>query len=167
LAAINKYEEIIWKVRTGYLAILYAGLTFLVGNADISKVENLRKLPQDNTASLTILFLIVGFSLSAFMVDFSYLRKKMRVTVIRDLLMEYSYNPECKITREKMYKLLQVAAERDLDEDFDDGPEKYRNKVRWNLAWILLPIYAVTPLLAFSLGLMYRLLNCKGVWKCP
>ena len=157
LATINKYEEIIWKVRTGYLAILYTGLTFLVGKTNLD-VNGLKQLALDETASLTVFFLIVGFSLSAFLVDFAYLRKKLRVTVIRDMLVEAAYNPECKY-RLQMYRLLQLAAERPLKKHFSVGQDKYRSKVTWNLLWILLPIYAVTQTLAFFLGLMYRVIK--------
>jgi hypothetical protein len=31
LSMINKYDEIIWKVRSGYLVILYGTLTLFIG----------------------------------------------------------------------------------------------------------------------------------------
>ena len=157
LAAINKYEEILWKVRAGYLSILYAGLTFLVGKTNLD-VTGLQKVALDETASLTVFFLILGFSLSAFMVDFAYLRKKIRVTVIRDMLVEAAYYPECKY-KDQMYRLLQLAAERPLKKHLSVAHVKYKSKVVWNVLWILLPIYAVTPTLALFLGLMYRLVR--------
>jgi hypothetical protein len=153
IEAINKYEEIMWKVRSGYLAILYAGLTFLVGNTGL---ENLEKVAEDTTASLTISFLILGFSLSVFSVDFAYLRKKMRVIVIRDRLVEAAYNPKCNFSRDQMYMLLQVAAERPLKNKFPDLEKRYRSKVYFNVRSILIPTYAVTPALAFFLSLLYH-----------
>ena len=157
LAAINKYEEIIWKVRAGYLSILYAALTFLAGKTNLDALS-LQNAARDPTASLTVFFLIIGFSLSAFMVDFAYLRKKIRVTVIRDMLVEAAYHPESKY-KDQMYRLLQLAAERPLKKHLSAAHGKYKSKVVWNVLWILLPIYAVTPTLAFFLGLMYRLIR--------
>jgi hypothetical protein len=165
LEAINKYEEILWKVRSGYLAILYAGLTFLVGNAGL---DNLQKAAKDTTASLTIFFLILGFSLSAFSVDFAYLRKKMRVIVIRNSLVEAAYKPEYKFSADEIYRLLQVAAETPLKNKFPDLEEKYINKVSFNVRWVLLPIYAITPSLAFSMSLLYHWHYCgiRNLWGC-
>lgn len=165
LDAINKYEEILWKVRSGYLAILYAGLTFLVGNTGLT---NLERAAKDTTASVTILFLILGFSLSAFSVDFAYLRKKMRVIVIRDMLVEAAYNPECNFSGAQMYRLLQVAAERPLKNKFPDLEEKYKSKVYFNLRCILLPIYAMTLVLALALSLLYHWHYCgiRNLWGC-
>jgi hypothetical protein len=164
LEAINKYEEILWKVRSGYLAILYAGLTFLVGNAGLGRLAEVAK---DTTASLTIFFLIVGFSLSAFSVDFAYLRKKMRVIVIRNMLVEAAYNPKCNFSGELMYRLLQVAAETPLKYKLPELEERYRSKVSFNVRCILLPIYAMTPSLALSLSLLYHWHYFRNLWGCP
>jgi hypothetical protein len=106
-----------------------------------------------NVAWLMIFFLIVGISLSAFLVDFAYLRKRMRIIVIRDMLIDATYNPQCELEDEKLYLLLQIGSERPLEEHFPEGDKKLRQKVAWNVRKILLPIYTATPLLALVLWL--------------
>ncbi len=147
--AIYKHEEIIWKVRVGYLAILYTGLTFLLGQRNV--LADLTTM--DSAAWLIIFFLILGFSLSAFMVDLAYLRKRLRIIVIRDMLIDAAYNPRCRLRNKDLYMLLQIGSERPLEEHFPEGDKKLRLKLNWNIKRILLPIYAATPLLAFVLFL--------------
>lgn len=130
LSAINKYDEIIWKVRTGYLAILYAGLTFLVGEAGL---KNLEVLPTRPVTTLSIGFLIVGFSLSAFLLDLGFNQKKLRTIVIRDMLIEIAHDPKRSCTRVQCTKLLRVAAERPLGKHFPHAHCEYQEKLRWNL----------------------------------
>ena len=153
MTAINKYDEIIWKVRAGYLAILYTALTFLMGKAD---VRNLEDLAGNYAVSLSIFFLILGFSLSAFSVDYGYVRKKLRVIVIRDMLVDIFYDPECEFKGE-LRRLLHVAAERSLKKHFHDAELDYQQKLRWNFLWILLPIYATTPVLAVIIFGVYKI----------
>ena len=144
MTVINKYDEIIWKIRTGYLAILYTALTFLIG---IAKVENMDNLAKNPAVSLSLFFLILGLSVSAFSIDCGYVLKKLRVIVVRDLLTDIVYDPECKF-KGKWHKLLHVASERPLKKHFPYSQKRYRQKLWWNFRWILLPIYATTPILA-------------------
>ena len=141
--AINRYDEIIWKMRSGYVVILYGALTLLMGSQGLTRLPN---LASDPTTSLSVFFLILGLSLSVFSIDFGYLRKKIRVIVIRDMLIEVAYDPNCRF-KEKLNLLLHVAAETPLQTHFKSAHSKYISKLGWNLRWILLPIYATTPLL--------------------
>jgi len=149
--AINKYDEIIWKMRSGYIVILYGALTLLMGT---ERLTHLRELARDPTTSLSLFFLILGLSLSVFLIDFGYLRKKIRVIVIRDMLIEVAYDPECRF-KDKLILLLHVAAETPLQTHFKAAHSKYRSKLWWNLIWILLPIYATTPILAVIVYLIH------------
>ena len=151
LSAIARYEEISWKIRSGYIVILYGALTLLLGK----ELGNLRSVAEDFTTSISVLFLILGLSLSAFAVDLSYLRKKIRVVVVRDMLVEVVYDPRCPL-RKKLHLLLHVAAERPLKTHFPGAHTKYLSKLQWNLWWILLPIYATTPSLAIVVHLGTR-----------
>jgi hypothetical protein len=156
--AINRYEEIIWKMRSGYIVILYGALTLLMGQGGLSRLGD---LAGDFTASISVFFLIFGLSLSVFSIDFGYLRKKIRVIVIRDMLIEVAYDPNCKF-KEKLNLLLHVSAETPLKTHFKFAELKYKSKLRWNLLWILLPIYATTPVLAIAIYLIHPVVSkCK------
>ncbi len=124
-----------------------------MGKAD---VRNLGDLAGNTAISLSILFLILGFSLSAFSVDYGYVRKKLRVIVIRDMLVDICYDPGCEFKKE-LRRLLHVAAERSLKKHFPDADSDYNQKLWWNLLWILLPIYATTPVLAIIIFWVYKI----------
>jgi hypothetical protein len=57
--------------------------------------------------------------------------------------MEVAYDPNCKF-KDKLNLLLHVAAETPLQTHFPPEQLKYRSKLKWNLLWILLPIYVTT-----------------------
>ena len=86
LKAIAGYDEIIWKIRAGYLAILYGALAILLGTEGISKWES---IAEDPARMRALLLLIVGFSASVFLVDLGYVRKKLKVVVAYDLLINF------------------------------------------------------------------------------
>src|SRR5438045_3055420 len=95
-----------------------------------------------------------NLSMSVFSVDFGYLRKKIRVIVIRDMLIEVAYDPNCAF-KDKLNLLLHVAAETPLRRRFELAQAKYKSKLTWNLLWILIPIYATTPVLAVFIYVLH------------
>ena len=81
--AIAAYDEMLWKIRTGYAAVLYGVFTLVVSLGDKTKwplsVER---------AGLVALTLITGFTICAAALDFSFLRSKFRVIQTKEELLD-------------------------------------------------------------------------------
>jgi hypothetical protein len=73
--AIERYDSILWRIRSGYVAILYGTLTIVGGASGLIATPD----PDNNRMLLVLLLLIWGFSLCGFVVDFYFLRAKARV----------------------------------------------------------------------------------------
>lgn len=142
LQAIGGYDSILWKIRTGYLVVLYGGLALLLG---ASGVPEQVAVAADRV--LSILLLVFGFSVSAFLVDYSYLRKKLRVIVARnrliDLALQADYHDEALLI-----KLLHIVGETPIESISAAMTKEYLSKRNWNLAWVLAPLYSTAPLLS-------------------
>ena len=81
--AIAAYDEMLWKIRTGYVAVLYGVFTLVVSLGDMTQwplsVEK---------AGLVAITLITGFTLCAAVLDFSFLRSKFRVIQSKEELVK-------------------------------------------------------------------------------
>lgn len=66
-AATSRYDEILWKIRSGYLVVLAGTLGFFVSNG------NLLILTRE------ILIIILWFSLVAWIIDINFRRRQLRV----------------------------------------------------------------------------------------
>ena len=154
LTAIGGYDAILWKIRTGYLTILYGGLALIFGKEGI---KDFGSLISNIGLSFSVFFLILGFSFAGFIVDFGYLRKKLKVIVCRDLLIGIVLNNNSELKNH--YKvLLEITGEADVNSFPDDGKDEYIKKRNWNLKWILLPLYATTPGVFAIIYLFYKTL---------
>lgn len=73
-AALERYDAILWKIRAGYVAILYGVVGVLWG-------KDFNFSPGGASIYSVSLFCLVtaGFSVSAFLVDLSFLTAKLRV----------------------------------------------------------------------------------------
>jgi hypothetical protein len=79
--ALERYDHILWKIRAGYLAVLYSLLTVLSGKD--SRVQDVF----GNAAKTDILFVTaISFSLCALLIDLGFLLSKLRVVEVRDNL---------------------------------------------------------------------------------
>lgn len=150
LNAIGGYDAIIWKVRAGYVAILYGALTLLVGTGGASGIA---VIMSNFFHAVSIFLLIVGFSATAFIIDFSYLRKKLRVIVARDALIDIALQSDAE-DKEKLESLLHIAGETFVESLPGEAHMEYKAKRNWNLKWILVPLYATTPVIAFFIYLI-------------
>jgi hypothetical protein len=83
--AIAAYDEMLWKIRTGYAAVLYGVFTLVVSIVDKTKWP----LSFDK-AGLVALTLITGFTICAVALDFSFLRSKFRVIQAKEELIDLS-----------------------------------------------------------------------------
>lgn len=81
LVALGRYDEILWKIRTGYVAVLYGMLAFLLGS-ESRLAEALAP-----AGALEALFpMSLGLSMCALLIDCSFLLAKLRVVAARDRL---------------------------------------------------------------------------------
>jgi hypothetical protein len=83
-AAVARYDSMLWKIRSGYVVVLYGALAFLSEKGFVPK-EVVSAQWQ-----LFALLLIGGFSVSAFIVDIGFLRAKLRVVSQSDLLYDFA-----------------------------------------------------------------------------
>ncbi len=147
LNAIGGYDSIIWKIRAGYLGILYSTLGLLIGTNGEMTISELSEMKE------LILLLVIGFSISAYIIDYAYVRKKLRVVISRDKLMSlFLENETIEVN------LLKISGEMDLHESQDDEMKNdYYKKRNWNIRWILIPLYLTTPIIVLIIILLVRL----------
>jgi hypothetical protein len=81
--AIAAYDGMLWKIRTGYAAVLYGVFTLVVSLGDKTKWP----LSLEG-AQLVALTLITGFSICAGTLDFFFLRSKFRVIQSKEELID-------------------------------------------------------------------------------
>ena len=81
--AVAGYDEILWKIRTGYAAVLYGSLTLVSGLGATERWG--LSFPRAGTVAY---ILIIGFTVCAVVLDWSFLRRKLRVIQARDKLMK-------------------------------------------------------------------------------
>ncbi|GAG39000.1 unnamed protein product, partial [marine sediment metagenome] len=81
--AIHAYDSILWKVRTGFLTLIFAGFGIILTGllkegADFSKAQQY---------IFVMLLVSSGLSISAIIIDINYLHRKFRVIKhLNDLL---------------------------------------------------------------------------------
>ena len=81
--AFSGYNDIIWKIRAGYGAVLY-GVLAVAGATESDLIESL----SDWRLVAIVLALVIAFSVTAFVLDRHYAVKKARVIVARNRLVE-------------------------------------------------------------------------------
>lgn len=73
--AIHIYDEVAWKIRTGFLTLIFGGWGIFLRSIADAKLP-----PQELRAVVISLALFsVGFAYAAWYIDLSYLRRKFRV----------------------------------------------------------------------------------------
>jgi hypothetical protein len=65
----------LWKIRSGYVVVLYGALTIIGGTSGLIAMTD----PERNRLLLAAVLLVCGFSLCGLVVDFFFLRAKFRV----------------------------------------------------------------------------------------
>jgi hypothetical protein len=152
--AIKQYEGVIWKLRSGYIVILYGALTLVLGREGI---HNICDTIGNRSRALAFVSLIVGLSLSVFWLDLDYVCKRLKIAIARDKLVDFA----CKrATREwgqdELVALLHIAGETKPKRLPCGLLGEYRAKRRWNLYRVLLPIYCTPPIVALAIWISCR-----------
>jgi hypothetical protein len=83
--AIAGYDEMLWKIRTGYAVFLYGAIGI------IAALVQKKILDLGHTTGCAIGVLILGFSAFAALLDFCFMTSKLRVVNYRDRLVELAY----------------------------------------------------------------------------
>ena len=85
--ALAHYEDIIWKVRSGYILILYGAYILVFGKEGLQSITA-RDGGDQKIKLLVLLLLIIGLSLSVFMIDLGYVRKRLKIAVAIDRMVD-------------------------------------------------------------------------------
>ena len=150
LKAIAGYDDILWKVRAGYAAVLY-GVLFLALSKEVAS------LPMMNPwTALYATVLVIGFSIAACVIDAGFLIKKLKVVVMRDALVRLSLAEPHAIGSQEIEKLCRITGEMPVDELPDRVKQEFWPKMWSNIRWTLLPLYITAPLAAA--------ISCAAVW---
>lgn len=137
LIALERYDQILWKIRAGYLAVLYSLLTVLSGKdfelqdvlGDVAKIE-------------VLFYTAISFSLCAFFIDLGFLLSKLRVVEARNDLSDIaialaSSGSTTEKVKERLKALLHLSGE---------APSVPPFKVLLNGTWPIILLYVTTPL---------------------
>jgi hypothetical protein len=148
-AAIAAYNTFKWKIRAGYIAIVYALLAFAYG-----RESGLKSLVENPGNLVLVGGVIVVLSITAFALDFSYTSKKALVIVARDTLVKKLLAPgEHEEKGEDLATLLGISGESDPEVLTGHRKTEFRRIRRhegWTWAWIYVP----APLALFALWLL-------------
>ena len=123
--AIARYDEFIWKVRTGYAVFLYGSLGIIVGLVSKGTIE------LNGITIYSILALVIGFSGFAALLDYSFMIAKLRVVNYRDRLIEFAFrrtkNGQANFNQEdELIDCLKNSGERREPIDWSNRPGLYR-----------------------------------------
>jgi hypothetical protein len=153
LTAIAGYDAILWRIRAGYLAVLYGSLGLILGKTSSPDLQALAANLPKAVAAIT---LISCFSLAAFLIDYGYLRKKLKVVVARDELVGYLLGKEGSDRAGKLRFLLRISGEAEVaaKDLFPIAHSEYLRQRNWNLRWITLWLYGTAPVVSILLYLV-------------
>ncbi len=135
-AAIARYDAILWKLRSGYIVVLYGLVTVLAG-----KDFQLACVGGQAAGPVAMTLVAWGVSASAFLVDLGFLLAKLRVVAARNRLADLALalavgqaGPSC--VPDEVRELLHISGE---------APTWPGWEPLWNAAWALVPLYAIAP----------------------
>jgi hypothetical protein len=142
--AIERYDSMLWKIRTGYIAILYGTLTIIGGARGLIASPD----PVNNRMLIAVVLLIWGFSLCGVVVDLFFLRAKARVVnatnKLEDLALKFATG---KTTVEAEYHKL-----RDLLHISGEATKKVSWSQFRQVAEFVVLIYLITPVLSVAVA---------------
>jgi hypothetical protein len=143
--ALEQYDQILWKIRAGYLAVLYSLLTVLSG-----KDFNMQNVLGSVDKVEVLLYTAISFSLCALIMDLGFLFSKLRVVESRNELSDLAFelaSPDGTGEKipERLKTLLQLSGEKAVIPNFN---------MILNGIWPIILLYVTTPL-ALAIFLVY------------
>jgi len=147
-AAIHAYDDMIWKVRSGFLTLVFAGWSLLIKTAIEHKLSLTQILPY--------VFILSGFSLAlaigGYKIDMNYVKRKFRVinglNELTEITATVNINVQ-SIQQKALIELLKI-----LGDSFND---KYESKAYKNEINVSRIIYFIPSLLVISILLYYQI----------
>jgi hypothetical protein len=135
--ALGRYDSILWKIRSGYVVVLYGALSLIFGKAAERGVD----FAALNT---NMLLLISGFSLLGYFVDISFRIRQLRVVAATNLLADQALKLATgeAVDRGLLRELLQIAGE---------SRRHLNRRVLVRAILLIFVFYAATPLLAATI----------------
>jgi hypothetical protein len=145
--ALDRYDAILWKIRSGYVIVLYGALTVLSG-----KDFQLKGITGETVVLAILIWVALGISLSAFLIDVSFLLAKLRVVEARDTLSDVALNLATgKVERS------QVGNEvGDLLHLSGESAKWPKWSLIWNAMWSILLLYTIGPLVVMIIQHVIR-----------
>lgn len=127
--ALNRYDEIIWRIRTGYAVLLYGAVGVVAG------LVNQKAIKLNFRAACAAIVLIIGFSLFGAVLDYTFMLAKLRVVKYRDRLIKLallkatasSGSPDnaSAIDTEELFDCLKISGERKACIDWSDTAGRF------------------------------------------
>jgi hypothetical protein len=144
-AAVERYDSMLWKIRSGYVVVLYGGLAIL-GSTGL----NISAILGNTRFLAATVILIWGFSLCGFLIDIGFSRSKLRVVIASNQL----YTLALKIALGKVQCDQEYDALHALLENSGESLRRVPADLLWNTLRWLLPLYFGTPIVGtFIYGL--------------
>jgi hypothetical protein len=144
--AIERYDSMLWRIRSGYVLVLYGALSLLG-----VQWRDLIASPERDALLLVAFLLIFGFSACAAIIDFGFIWAKLRVVSdnneLTNIVLEASHGKKpltAMVDELKSRQLLQISGE---------SMKRVSRRDLWNAARFVLPLYLVTPVLAILIYL--------------
>jgi hypothetical protein len=145
VAASGAYDAILWKVRAGYVIVLYGALTIAGATKTL------------NSPWVTVI-LVTGFSLGAGFIDYQFLRAKLRVVADLNKLMEIVWRIAGGTLElgnvNELPRLLRMSGE-----EPSSNPEAGKLFRKWQNAGLLFILYGLPPLLSVSAAIVSEFRN--------
>lgn len=137
LVALARYNEIAWKIRAGYVAVLYGMLTFFIG-----KESKLAEVVSSSDVLQSLLPISISLSLCALLIDAAFVLSKLRVVVAHNRLSDLAVKRSAghklhESEQDELTELLHLSG---------DALTLPPPKLLIAGLWPLLALYLVTPL---------------------
>lgn len=144
--ALERYDGILWKIRSGYVVVLYGVLTILSGkDFQVQAITGETMVPP--------IFAVVawGISLSAFLIDINFLLAKLRVVEARNQLSDIALSlatgkGDRSQVVDKLGKLLHLSGE---------SGTLPKQTLIWSAAWSMLLLYFISPIVITIIRFIY------------
>jgi hypothetical protein len=157
--AIGRYDSILWKIRTGYLAALYIAIAIAAASKTAS-------------APLTAFVVVAALSLGALAIDLTFLWSKLRVVVGRDELVRVGLQLAVRAAEQGRRAVPDERERQELLSYLVNSGESTaldpRVRTRWwqfRGAWLPLVLYAIGPILtglAWAVGVEQLVVPLTG-----
>jgi hypothetical protein len=142
--AIGRYDTILWRIRSGYLIVVYGSLLLLFGKEGV--LTGIADSPAVATAALgTVLFV----STALYLIDLGFRLRQLRVVAARDRLTDiaFAFATGEAVKGNELRRLLHIAGESSMPIPW---PKRF-----WAVVLIFL-LYLLVPVLALVLYLVIR-----------